>query len=739
MCGFAGFIQDADPKRQRPLAERKAILRAMSRQLARRGPDEETFWDDGTLAFTFRRLSIVDVAGGRQPIWNEDRSVFVSVNGEIYNHMELRGSLRGEHAFSTRSDSEIVLHLYEERGPALLPLLNGMFAAVLWDIRERRLTLARDRLGIKPLYYARTADGLLFASELKALLVHPDCPTDLDWNDIDVTYIDQPTYFPVTPGREPTYVKGVESLPGGSYLTFAPGRGATVRTWWSLEPALERSLEEPALPAQAYVDGYAELIADSVSKRLMSDVPVGAFLSGGLDSSLVVALAARGNRDLHCYSILQHTTLVSGDAQRARDLARHLGLPFHPVRFDREDLDALDFSLPAFEYFIWMMDGPKLDPDWLFKHELHRFAKTATPAVKVMLLGQGADEFAGGYSRSNGRESTWSAHLERRRRFLHALRSRTEHVPRGLEPYLRIRPPRGDLQHDDAREALEHLRYHNLWHEDRTSSSQGIEARVPFLDHRLVEYLAAIPPAMHAELFLDKAIIRAAARRSLPAEIASAPKVPSWLSVDPSSTLEMMRRLARRVYAGFREAYLGDSDLLDADAIDGLHERTEDPGEASVEPTKLLLLLMSLAVFERLCRQLRNGYEVRALGPPSPLREEPDFAAPQPAQDRRADPASLEAAQVQLAAGSRILLGIEGKKAYLLGNSNDVRAEVELEGDDLWVAALLRQVSERPGSSTAELARGVGREPVEVRDAVAQFLDAGWLELSAPRRNGDPA
>src|SRR5262245_30864974 len=185
MCGFAGFVS-FDPRHQRAAAERRAILHAMGGQLARRGPDDETLFDDGILAFVFRRLSIVDVAGGRQPIWNEDRSVFVSVNGEIYNHAELRGTLREAHAFSTRSDSEIALHLHEERGPEFLALLNGMFALVLWDTRARRLLLARDRVGIKPLYYARTRDGLLFGSELKSLLAHPDCPTELNLADVDL-------------------------------------------------------------------------------------------------------------------------------------------------------------------------------------------------------------------------------------------------------------------------------------------------------------------------------------------------------------------------------------------------------------------------------------------------------------------------------------------------------------------------------------------------------------------------
>jgi len=717
MCGFAGFL--VRPGRARPPDERAAILRAMSRQLARRGPDDEVLFDDGSLAFVFRRLSIVDVEGGRQPIWNEDGRLFAAVNGEIYNHLELRGRLRDAHRFRSRSDAEIVVHLYEERGADLLPLLNGMFGLVVWDARERRLTLARDRLGIKPLYFARTADGLLFASELKALLVHPDCPTELEWNDVDVSYVDDAPYFPTTPGRLPTYVKGVEQLPGGSCLTTGQDCAIRKSTWWSLEPALERSLHEPPRPRAAYVEGYADLLVDAVDRHLMGDAPVGALLSGGLDSSLVVALAARTKRDLPCFTILQQTTLASGDADRARLLTRHLGLPFHPVSFDPRALEALDFSLATFEYFVWMMDGPKLDPDWLFKHELHRYAKTVAPTLKVMLVGQGADEFAGGYSRVNGVAVSWNGHLERRRRFLHETRLRALGVPRRLEAFLAMSPPRGGVQHEEAREALEHLQNHNLWHEDRTSSSQGIETRVPFLDHRLVEYLAAIPPALHAELFLDKAIVRGVARRFLPEELATAPKVPSWMGVDPSSTFEMMRGLARRVYGDFRESYLGDSELLDAAALDRLHERTVTPGAESVAPTKLLLALMALAVFERSCRRLRHGDAVPHVGPPSLLHADPDFVA-------RAPDDSDPLGRVRVRADSEIRVDGERGEAWLT-LANGERATVEF-GDDRWIRALLEEVSARPGTTAAELALGLGRGIDEVTDAVVGFLEAGWFE-----------
>jgi len=194
VCGIAGFLRFQ--KQKFDLERRQQILNDMGSAIARRGPDEQTFYDDEMLSFVFRRLSIIDVDGGQQPIWNEDRSIFVAVNGEIYNHRELREPLKANHTFRTESDSEVVLHLYEEYGEACFERLNGMFAIVLWDTKRKKLLLARDPLGVKPLYYTLVDEGLIFASELKALLVHPDCPRELAWNDLDIIGVQQKARSP---------------------------------------------------------------------------------------------------------------------------------------------------------------------------------------------------------------------------------------------------------------------------------------------------------------------------------------------------------------------------------------------------------------------------------------------------------------------------------------------------------------------------------------------------------------
>jgi asparagine synthase (glutamine-hydrolysing) len=278
MCGFAGSASAAPCGQSR--RERAEVLQAMGRQLSRRGPDDEQLFIDEHLGLVFRRLSIVDCAGGRQPIANEDGTVIVAINGEIYNHQDARRTLRGDHRFRTHSDSEVVVHLYEERGADALTGLIGMFAIAIWDLVNQQLFLARDRLGIKPLYYSRHGSDLLFGSEVKALLAHPACSREFNWRD-----------WTPEPGRLPTFVTGVECLPAGHYLQWNSRGDLVTRCYWNLDEAL--TTPDTGLSPEHYVDRFADLFEDSVALRLMADVPVGAFLSGGLDSAAMVAVAAR--------------------------------------------------------------------------------------------------------------------------------------------------------------------------------------------------------------------------------------------------------------------------------------------------------------------------------------------------------------------------------------------------------------------------------------------------------------
>ncbi|MDB5071551.1 MAG: hypothetical protein JWM87_2662 [Candidatus Eremiobacteraeota bacterium] len=616
MCGFAGWVRTGGAPAE-PV-ERRALLRRMGEQLARRGPDDERFFDDGTIAFVFRRLAVVDVAGGRQPLHGEHRPIVGAVNGEIYNHGALRAELAGRHTFASRSDCEVVVHLYEEHGTAFLERLNGMFALLLWDGERRRGLLARDRLGIKPLYYAPLNDGLLFASELKALLVHPDAPCDVAWRDLDFSYVGGEEYTAPNFGRVPSFVEGVHVLGGGESLELAAGAPAAPARYWSLLPAIERSCETASRAPEAYVTDYADLFAESVELQLMADVPVGAFLSGGLDSSMIVAAAASRGARLHCFTVSEATTVATGDVGRAARLTRALGVPFHPVRYDRATFaDELDFSLARLEEMVWAMDAPRFAPEQFFKYELHRYATTAVPELKVVLLGQGADEFAGGYSRSfSSPRAAWA-----------------EYVAESLEPRVRARANEGGEEaaahapfHAEMLARLTVLQSHNLWNEDRVSASRGVEARVPFLDHRLVEYLAAIPAALHPQLFWNKRIVRDAARRWLGDEFTQAPKVLFWQADDRSSVHAIMAACARRAYPAFRDAYLGPAARFSTVRLDSLYHRATGEGADSRDAVQRLLACMTVAIFERMCRTLRSAAARAPVATPSPLALDPVWA-----------------------------------------------------------------------------------------------------------------
>ena len=609
MCGIAGFLsfrkQKFDPE------QRQRILNDMGSAIARRGPDEQTFYDDETLSFVFRRLSIIDVDGGQQPIWNEDESIFVAVNGEIYNHRELRETLEANHTFRTRSDSEVVLHLYEEHGEACLEHLNGMFAVVLWDAKRKKLLLARDPLGIKPLYYTLVEDGLVFASELKALLMHPECPRELAWNDLEIIGVQQKAAVS-------TYIKDVHFLAGGCYATISADQPFACKHFWRID---EHFRHEPgSAGADQYREDYARLVEDAVRRQLMSDVPVGLFLSGGIDSSLIAAIAASETRDLHCFTVVERTTVLAGDVQQAFKVCDELGLPLYAALFDVEAL-AEQFTFEDFERQIAMIESPRFDPEWYFKNELHKFAKREVPDLKVMLIGQGADEFAGGYSRRLGVDNkSWDDYLaDEVDPELSFYAAQHSGVPSRFDSLLRegYLERIGNVQphdyHSKMRLLTYQLQHFNLWHEDRSSSYEGVESRVPFLDHRIVELAASIPDCDHEELFWDKDIVRSTLRKWLPNYPKDKEKVAFFVTDQVSVIDDFVVSIARKLYPQFeRDFLLGDDCPFDAQEIAKIHQRIVDPGAGLYDNAWYLLEIMSVCVFERLCREPARMLEIVA-------------------------------------------------------------------------------------------------------------------------------
>jgi asparagine synthase (glutamine-hydrolysing) len=372
MCGFAVWF---DPAGSSP---DPGFLAAAAGTLAHRGPDDAAFHVEPGLGLAFRRLSIVDVAGGAQPLGNEDGTVWIAYNGEIYNHESLRTQLEAKgHRYRTHSDTESIVHAYEEWGDACVERLRGMFAFALWDRRRRRLLLARDRVGIKPLYFTRAGGALVCASEIKALFAFPGVqravriPAVVEH--LTLRYVASPA----------TLFEGIEKLEPGHVLAV-DAAGSTRRRFWSVayEPKLE--LDEP----QALEELEARL-TESVRLRLMSEVPLGALLSGGVDSSVVVAIMSRLlQRPVQTFSVGFDAPGPYSELPFARQVATHLGTEHRDMIVGANDLLR---ELPA---LVWHQDEPVSEPAAIPTFLVSQLARET---VTVVLTGEGGDELFGGY------------------------------------------------------------------------------------------------------------------------------------------------------------------------------------------------------------------------------------------------------------------------------------------------------------------------------------------------------
>jgi asparagine synthase (glutamine-hydrolysing) len=387
MCGIAGSTKDPEG----------SVVRAMCATLRHRGPDDEGVHSDVQAGVTIgaRRLAIMDIDGGHQPLCNEDGSVWAAFNGEIYNHPKLREDLRRRgHTFSTHGDTEVLVHLYEEYGEAMVHALEGMFTFAIWDQRERRLLLARDRFGEKPLFLHEHGGELMFASELTSLLHVKPQLRELDPYAVDAFFV-----FAYVPGPG-TIVPDVRQLAPGHLLSWRRSRGCEERSWWSApELGVRRRESFRSVAAEARL-----LFEESVRSRLVADVPVGVFLSGGVDSTLVaVAAAQASSRRLQTFTVGYDVGEVN-ETERARAVAERLGSDHHEVTLTRADV--ADRAPKVLSH----MDQPLGDRAAVPLHALSEFAR---PRVTVALGGEGADELFGGYPRYR-----W---LERARRLQAAL------------------------------------------------------------------------------------------------------------------------------------------------------------------------------------------------------------------------------------------------------------------------------------------------------------------------------
>ena len=561
MCGFVGFIDENDQT-----YDHRAVIVAMADAIAHRGPDSEGYFEDGRAALGFRRLAIIDLAGANQPLYNENRSLVLVFNGEIYNYRELRRQLiAAGHAFSTQGDAEVVLHGFERWGAGVLDRLRGMFAFALYDTATGELFCARDAFGIKPLYYAVEGDRILFGSEIKGLLAHPHARRSL--NERRLAHWLCMEYLP----DEETLFEDVRKLPAGHWLRWRNGRAERGR-WFvpRFAPDAGRSLKESAEAIEA-------ALRESVAAHAIADVDVGCFLSAGMDSSLVAREAAR---------IMEARTFTIGwgegrfsELEAAATFARATGLPNEGRILDAEQFFA---SVPAVQY---AMDEPLPNPSAV---PLYHLCAMAAESVKVVLSGEGADELFGGYPYYQ-ECLAFAPYMMVPAPARRALAAAARHLPEGThgrrflmrgahplpERYIRLEynfpwaealdllapelgarcaaaptpwelaaPLFAEIEVDEitamqTADILTWMQQDILLKADKMSMAASLELRVPFLDREVFALASTLPVSQRVGRRETKIALRAAAARTLPQATAAMPKqgfvtpLAQWLQEEP--------------------------------------------------------------------------------------------------------------------------------------------------------------------------------------------------------------
>lgn len=386
MCGICGKL-NFDPE----ASVSQATLKAMADAIVHRGPDDEGFYISGQIGLGFRRLSIIDLSGGHQPLSNEDKTVWIVFNGEIYNYPELRAFLITKgHIFSTHSDTEVIVHLYEEFGAACVEKLRGMFGFAIWDSRKKALLLARDRVGIKPLYYTLSQNSIIFGSEVKAILADPSVKAE-----VDPAIVDRFLTFYYTPGDE-TLFKGIQKLAPGSYLLIQDGQ-VQVRRYWDLN-FHEKQISLPEAEEQLMA-----MLEESVRLHMISDVPVGFLLSGGLDSTAMLSLATTKTKSpISTFTVGFSDPGITDERPFARIAAQTFGSDHHEITISHKDF--ADF-VPK---YVRHMEEPVCEPPAI---ALYFVSKLARNFVKVLISGEGGDEAFAGYP--NYRTILWLERLKR--------------------------------------------------------------------------------------------------------------------------------------------------------------------------------------------------------------------------------------------------------------------------------------------------------------------------------------
>lgn len=397
MCGLAGLARIDG----RHLDEGSdVVLKGMMHAVSHRGPDAEEMLREGPVGLAFTRLSLVGPDNGSQPLHSEDGSVVLIANGEVYNHRELAASLPAGTRMRTKSDCEVLVHLYQIHGLDFLDNVRGMFGLILWDRKRNKLILGRDHFGVKPLYYTRNRERIALASEIKALFVDPATPRQLAWDDALAAHAFNSS--PILDSSNPlTWFEGVSLVPAGTILEIDLSDGRTnEHKYWQLPSFVGDSDASD----RELITSFREILASAVDECATADAGVGLFLSGGIDSAAIAALAAQ-SADLETFTVLSGSTLVSQDAEYAHRISKLLGVPNHQVLFKHTSIPSVD----EWKNLLWLTEMPTCNAEQYFKRELHRHVRAEFPHIKGMLIGSGADEFCGGYSVQTSGGGGWDA------------------------------------------------------------------------------------------------------------------------------------------------------------------------------------------------------------------------------------------------------------------------------------------------------------------------------------------
>jgi asparagine synthase (glutamine-hydrolysing) len=554
MCGIAGFISK---DKNTPVAAREILLDQMCKVIEHRGPDEQGLAVEGRAALGMRRLSIIDLKTGQQPIYTEDGNSFIVFNGEIYNYQELKKELESlGHRFKTNSDTETILHAYEEFGADCLEKLRGMFAFAIWNRREESLFIARDRVGKKPLFYALTEKGnFVFGSELKVLLTHGEISKEIDYSALDayLTFGYVPEEFCI--------FKNVQKLAPAHFLIFKNGEIRTEKYWDFNYGKIENLKTE-----EEYAENLRELIKESVKIRLISEVPLGAFLSGGIDSSTIVGMMSQiSEKPVKTFSIGFNEDTFD-ELKYARIAAKHFNTEHHEFVVTPDLVEIVDELVRHF-------DEPFADPSAL---PTFMVSKMARDFVTVVLSGDGGDELFAGYTRyvtdkkrsgleklpqairqnllkplsealphgTKGKNYLYNVSLEAIDRYIDSIShfgklgkkslyskvflanqngnfGKSEELFRQIANSVSTGNPIDNLLYLDSKT---YLPSDILTKVDRMSMAASLEARVPLLDHKLIEFVTQIPTALKLKGLETKYIFRKAVVGIVPGEILNRPK-----------------------------------------------------------------------------------------------------------------------------------------------------------------------------------------------------------------------